>query len=162
MKTLVTNVRLTVLALTLLGSLAACKKHDPDPVKNNDPIFVGKHWKMSAITTNPIIDFDGDGTADPDLLPFFPTCVTDNIVTFKEGGKIESEEGEACPDETPITGTGTWSYNENTKIFTLTDGTAAGTQNYEIVEMSATTLKWKVEIEEEGQSLDMIMEWKAQ
>ncbi|MDJ1467749.1 lipocalin family protein [Cytophagaceae bacterium DM2B3-1] len=160
MKTLVTNVRLALLVLTLLGSLASCKKDsEPDPSKN-DPVFVGKRWKMSSMIVSPAVDLDGDGTADPDWLVFMPECAKDDITIFKSDGTIGGEAGQVCPDEEPTSSTSTWTYDQNAKKFTIKDGSEVDV--YDVVEVSSSTLTVKATAEDEGQEITVLLTWKAQ
>ncbi|MDJ1479755.1 lipocalin family protein [Cytophagaceae bacterium YF14B1] len=159
MKTLVTDLRLTVLVLTLLGSLAACKKHDPDPEKNG-PGFVDKHWKVSSITSTPAIDVSGDGIPDPDWMPYAPQCFIDDITTFKSNGSFVVDDGQLCDGDSPTPTNVKWTYDESSKLITLTDGT--NTISYEVVEASSSVFKIKLYEEEEGVALTLIKTYKPQ
>jgi len=166
MKTSLTQLRSVLFALLVVAGLASCKKDgeniNPDLIDNN-PAFVGKKWQLSSFILDPAIDLDGDGTPDPDLLEYLPACSKDDIIIFKADGKMGGEPGVLCDDETPGgSGSGSWTYDKNSKILKIigSDG-PTDVDELQVVEMSASTLKAKVEVTEEGTTLTAYMTFKA-
>ncbi|GAB2576776.1 hypothetical protein [Spirosoma areae] len=160
---------LAICLLGLLLSTAACKK-DTDgvtPVNNDDtPVFVDKNLRISAVTSDPLIDLDGDGKVDKDLLAFLRPCDTDNIVRFEKGGRLSGNDGALkCSDgntDTNETTPGKWTYNANTHILRLITGPNENVAEWEILEASATGLKAKVSTQDSNDPLKLIMTWKVQ
>lgn len=163
-----------VLAFSLLGLLfvtAACKKSDDSvtPVANDTtPAFVDKNLRISAVTSDPLIDMDGDGKVDKDLMAFLRPCDTDNTIRFEKSGRLSGNSGATdCSNggnEASDTKPGTWTYNATTHILRLVTG-SEGNQNvaeWEVLEASAGGLTAKIGAQDSSDNLKLIMTWKAQ
>lgn len=161
------------LTATLALTLSACKKENdasvqPDGTTTgaNSLPFVGKNLQLTSFEINPPIDLDGDGKLDPDLMVFMRPCDKDNTIVFEKGGKMSGSNGQlSCSnDETdPSTAKpGTWTYNEQTKILRIVDGTdTTDVSEWKVVDASASTLKVEVSVKEDGDAYKAIMTWKA-
>jgi hypothetical protein len=161
-----TNLSLYAFGMLVLGTLlfSACKKdHDPINPADDKLIFVDKQWQLTAFILDPPVDLDGDNKPDSDLMPYLPDCSKDDILVFKADGKMGGNPGERCEDESSTGGiNGTWSYNKDTKTLTITGNeSATDVDEWKVVEMSATTLKAKVEVTEEGTTLTAYLLFKA-
>ena len=163
-----------VLAFSLLGLLivtAACKKSDDavTPVADdNTPAFVDKNLRITAVTSDPLIDMDGDGKIDKDLLAFLRPCDTDNTIRFEKSGRLSGDKGATdCTqndNEASDTNPGSWTYDAKTRILRLTTG-PKGDQNvaeWEILEASTSGLKAKIGTQDSSDPFKLIMTWKAQ
>ncbi len=163
---------LKVACLGLLLLTASCKKDTdavtPDPGSGTPTLAVaGKNLRMVALTTDPAMDFDGDGKVDSNLLSFLPDCALDNTIKFETGGKISGSEGaKVCPADGESSPTdiqeGTWSYDAKTAILRLTTGGDA--VDWKVLSVSGTTLKASLPMDGlDGTSkLNLIMTWQAQ
>jgi hypothetical protein len=163
-----------VLAFSLLGLLfvtVGCKKSDDavTPVAdNNTPAFVDKNLRISAVTSDPLIDMDGDGKVDKDLMAFLRPCDTDNTIRFEKSGRLSGNSGaiDCNPNDNGASDTkpGTWTYDAKTHILRLITG-SEGNQNvaeWEVLEASTTGLKAKIGTQDSSDQLKLIMTWKAQ
>lgn len=143
------------LFLLLLSTTAAtfisCKKD----VRNNDNTTTPKTktellttgtWKRTALTSSPAYDWYGDGTFATDVLSVMKPCEKDNFDTYYTNGVIETNEGPTkCDLSDPQTWTATWKFvdNETKLVFD-------GTDEYELTELTATTLKFQSTFVENG------------
>ena len=163
-----------VLAFSLLGLLfvtAACKKSDDavtPVIDDNTPAFVDKNLRITAVTSDPLIDMDGDGKVDKDLMAFLRPCDTDNTIRFEKSGRLSGDSGatdcSSGDNEATDTKPGTWTYDAKTHILRLITG-PQGSQNvaeWEVLEASATGLKAKIGAQDSSDNLKLIMTWKAQ
>ncbi len=163
---------LKVACLGLLLLTASCKKGpdpiEPDPGSGTPALAVaGKNLRMVALTTDPAMDFDGDGKVDSNLLAFMPECALDNTIKFENGGKISGSEGaKVCPadgEESPTDiHEGTWSYDAKTAILRLTTGGEA--VDWKVISVTGTTLKASLAMDgvDNDSKLNLIMTWQAQ
>lgn len=161
------TIGIYLFSLTL--AVTGCKKGTDtiSPIDNDAPAFVDKSLRITAITSDPLIDIDGDGNPDKDLMSFLRPCDLDNTIRFEKGGRLTGDEGSVrCDDDNSATDIkpGSWTYNANTHMLRLTtdDGTGSEVSEWEIIESSATGLKAKVAAEGSKDSFRLIMTWKAQ
>jgi hypothetical protein len=127
----------------------------------------GKNLRMTALTMDPAMDFNGDGKVDTDLLEYMPQCALDNTIKFEANGKITgSEGGDVCPadgDESPTDiKEGTWSYDDKTKILRL--NTAGDVVDWKVLTLTSTTLKASLVMDalDNSSKMSLIMTWQAQ
>ena len=126
-----------LLAMTAVTTFVACKKDKDNPAgKTKTELLTTGSWKMTAFTTNPADDFDGDGDLETNYFDYIPGCVKDDITTFKTNGTADVDEGATkCDPLDPQTESITWSFTNNeTKV--EIDGA-----EYTLVELTATTIK---------------------
>ena len=122
---------------------------------------------MTALTTDPAMDFDGDGKVDADLLKYIPDCALDNTIKFEANGKITGSEGaKVCPEDGDSSPTdvkeGTWTYDAKTQILRL--NTAGDVVDWKVVTLTGSTLKASLAMDglETGNKINLIMTWQAQ
>lgn len=162
---------LKVACLGLLVFTASCKKDTdvitPGPDSGGSSLAVaGKNLRMAALTTDPAIDFNGDGKIDANLLEFMPECALDNTINFQTNGKISgSEGGKVCPDDGDTDPTdikeGTWTYAPKTQILRITTGGDA--TDWKVLSATGSTLKVSLAMDsDEGNKMNLIMTWQAQ
>ncbi|GAB3700493.1 hypothetical protein GCM10027592_27500 [Spirosoma flavus] len=151
--------------------MTACKK-ETEPINPNNggsaPAFVDKNLRITAVTSDPLIDIDGDGKLDKDLLPYLRPCDLDNTIRFEKSGRLSGTSGatncndgsEQATDSKP----GTWTYNANSHVLRLitTVDSKQSVSEWEILEESASGLKAKVSAEGSTDDFRLIMTWKAQ
>ena len=170
-----TSTFLSSLKVACLGFLlltASCKKDNDSVTPVPDPggsslAVAGKNLRMVALSTDPALDFDGDGKVDNNLLSFLPDCALDNTIKFENNGKISGSEGaKVCPADGESSPTdiqeGTWTYEPKTQILRITtDGEAV---DWKVVSVSGTTLKASLAMDAlDGDSkINLIMTWQAQ
>jgi len=164
-----------VLALTaaLMVITSACKKDNETMVQpdgtttgSGTPVFVGKNLIMSSFQTDPIIDMDGDGKLDPDLLVFMRPCDKDNTLMFEKSGKLSGSNGQlSCSgDETDpsVVKPSTWTYDEKTKMLRIINSAdPTDVSEWKVIEASASMLKVEVSVKEDGDAHKAIMTWKV-
>lgn len=157
--------------LTLTLAVTGCKKGNDvvSPIdSDNTPAFVDKNLRISAVTSDPLIDIDGDGKPDKDLMSFLRPCDLDNTIRFEKGGRLSGDEGTVrCDGDDAADASdakpGSWTYDAKTHVLRLVTNTSAGskTSEWEILDSSATGLRAKVAADG-NDSFRLIMTWKAQ
>ncbi|CAN5388917.1 hypothetical protein BH11BAC2_BH11BAC2_03280 [soil metagenome] len=121
---------------------SACKK---DSAQSNTDKLSGKDWKVTAETISPAIDLFGTGTLVTDLYNqplVFPDCSKDDFTNFKSAGTYLTDEGATkCDAADPQTIAGTWTWNSDETVLTMTDNTAGSTPtSFTIITNDGTTL----------------------
>lgn len=142
-------------ALAVLGTslvFTNCKKKSttteetpaPAPVPlTNTQKLCDKNFKITAISVNPGL-FDGNATiTDVYASSLYSPCYKDNLMTFKTNGTCVEDEGTVkCSASDPQTTSGTWLWNTNETILTVTQGTDV--TSITIITNDGTTLKGTV------------------
>lgn len=138
--------------LLMLGvaSLSACKKDsEPTPTASSrTDLLLAKNWRLSAQTTT----FTSAATngipamtnvADVYATYYGDACKRDNSLKFNSNKTIVMDEGATkCSASDPQTQAGTWNFNSDETKLTLVDPAQGGTlQPFDVVELSATTLR---------------------
>lgn len=142
------------MSIALLSSvlfLTNCKKdkktEDPAPVtpvtpaptpQTNTQKLSDKNFKIVAMTVNPGIN---DGTTIvTDIYAQMDDCSKDDLTIFKTNGTVSFDEGAVrCNTSDPQTTTGTWVWNSNETVLTVTE--AGENTSFTIVTNDGTTLK---------------------
>ncbi|PBQ30404.1 hypothetical protein CNR22_01035 [Sphingobacteriaceae bacterium] len=136
------------LGLAVVGSslfFTNCKKDEKDPepeptptpvVQTNTEKLTGKNYKMTAATVEPAIfgitDFYGQMT----------DCEKDDLVRFDTPNIYKDDEGPTkCNTNDPQTTSGTWVWNTDETILTITSGSE--NTSYNVLQNDGTTLKVK-------------------
>jgi len=126
----------------------SCKKDKDNngAAKTKTELLTTGNWKRTALISNPAYDWYADGTFATDILSVIKPCEKDNIDTYKTNGVFETNEGATkCDPSDPQTWTATWIFadNETKLIFD-------GTDEYTLLELTATTLKFQSTFVENG------------
>ncbi len=144
------KIQLTAWLLVITGATTtmSCKKDkkDNNTVKTNTELITTGSWKRTALTSDPAYDWYADGTFATDILSVMKPCEKDNFDTYKTNGVFETDEGPTkCDPLDPQTWTATWVFadNETKLIFD-------GTDQYTLMELTATTLKFRSTFVENG------------
>jgi hypothetical protein len=145
MKTQCSSFLLLIIILLTLNSCIDLSDKPISPASENGDAgsLTAAPWKLSGFSVNPAVDFNGDGTIESDLYPGVDSCTKDDITIFKTDLTYSRNEGPTKCDTTAqqIFETGTWAFSEDAKNLILNNDTDSTTSIFEIVDLSATTLK---------------------
>jgi len=145
------KIQLAALLLVITGAVVSlsCNKddnyNDQTPPTKTELLTAGP-WKRTALISNPAYDWNANGVSATDVLSIMFPCEKDNFDTFKTNGTVETDEGPTkCNASDPQTWTATWVFadNETKLIFD-------GFDEYTLIELTATTLKYESTFEETG------------
>lgn len=131
----------TIMLFLLAGSFAfaSCEK-DEDTKGNKTDMLTEKNWKMVALTSDPAIDWDGNGTLVTNVFNQFDACEKDDFTIFKKNGIVAFDEGPTkCATEDPQTTTGLWAFNTDETVLSVTEN--GETTSWKILELTNSTLK---------------------
>src|SRR5678815_4628194 len=140
--------------LAALLSLIACatfvisckKDKENNATKTKTELITAGTWKRTALISTPAYDWNANGVSDTDVLKIMFPCEKDNFDRYLANGMIETDEGPTkCNPTDPQTWTVTWRFadNETKLIFD-------GTDEYTLLELTATTLKFQSTFVENG------------
>ena len=126
-------------AVVVLGLLTlGCSKKKDDAAPSKTDLLTGKNWIISAETVSPGIS--SGGTIITDLYGQFQSCQKDDFVRFETPNVLKDDEGAVkCVSTDPQTTTGTWVFNADQSIITITEG--ATIQSLNIIELTDSSLK---------------------
>ena len=103
------------MSLTVLG----CSKDKAEPSKTE--ILTDKNWIQTAYTVSPGIVLTPGGTAITDLYGQSEPCSKDDFIRFETPNVFKEDEGSTkCNSTDPQTKTGTWVFNADQTILTIT------------------------------------------
>lgn len=127
-------------------ALASCEKDKEEPINRENFLTQGS-WQISALTVDPAIDWFG--TQVTNVFAQMPACIKDNLTIFKNNGTTNYDEGPSkCDPNEPQTTTGTWSFNTNQTILSLT--TDGETESWELSELTKDHISAQYQIIEDG------------
>ena len=142
-------IKLATFCLMSIVGFVSCKKDKDDTTaKTKTELITTGSWKRTALTSNPAYDWNANGVFETNILNTMMPCEKDNFDTYKTNGVFETNEGATkCDPLDPQTWTVTWIFadNETKLIFD-------GTDEYELIELTATTLKFQSTFVENGVS----------
>jgi hypothetical protein len=125
-----------VFFLTII--LFSCDK-DEKEVTDRSQLLTSRTWKTTAATIDPALDFNGDEITDL-YNDFYDNCVNDNTYSFTTNGIIVIDEaGSKCEATDPQTNSGTWSFNGDKTVLTISVGTS--TTAYRIIDFNKNAFK---------------------
>jgi len=147
------NTKITTfcLGLAILGSTLAftsCKKDKKDPEPEPEPVVLtntqklsNKNFKLTAATIDPGVPVGGATITD--WYAQMDDCQKDDLLMFSDNGTYKDDEGATkCNTSDPQTTTGTWVWNTNETIITVTTGTTV--ISFDVLTNDGTTLKVKL------------------
>ena len=144
------NIRLTALLLAITSAPFApsCKKdkdNNDNGAKTKTELLTAGPWKYTACNINPAYDYYGDGNATTNIFDIMKSCEKDDFETYKTNGTWEYNEGPSkCDPLYPQIFSEPWSFaNNETKLL-------VGTVEHTILELTATTLKLRYNVEDAG------------
>lgn len=146
MKTIFSLAKLAALGMFALLIATGCKKDDK-PATDQTALLTGGSWQLSAMTVDPAIDWFG--TPVTNVFSQLPACFKDDITIFKSNGTVNYDEGASkCSVNDPQTTSGTWAFNPEQTILSITsDGE---TTSWDITSLTSSTFKADYEVTEEG------------
>lgn len=136
---------LILIAATITA--ASCKKQVSDSKqKTKTELLTAGSWKKTALTSNPAYDWYGDGDYTTDILSVMKVCEANDFETYRSDGTGNVDEGPTrCDQSDPQTWPFTWAFADNeTKLV------YDGFNEFNLVELTETTLKVSVTFQENG------------
>jgi hypothetical protein len=113
-----------ILFLSLLVSapFVSCgkKNKDPEPVDARTALLINKEWRATA---DVVVSTNSAGVVTTtDRYRDYPACQKDDFIRFNDDFTLLISEGPGkCAPNDPQTATGTWSWNADKTIITMTD-----------------------------------------
>jgi hypothetical protein len=148
MKLEVRSVALLLMIIGITNTLSCKKDKDEAAAKTKTELLTTGSWKLNSYTSTPAYDWYGNGVYATDILAALNPCEADGFDTYKINGIVEINEGALkCGPTDPQTFTATWGFtdNENKIIYD-------GFDEYELVELTATTMRLQQTFVENGVS----------
>lgn len=128
----------TLLLVMTVMIIVSCKKDKDDDSsgKTKTELLTTGSWKLTAYTSNPGQDWDGNGSIETNIFNVMDACEKDGYSTFNTNGTVENNEGPLkCDALDPQSETNSWSFADNeTKL--LEDGYPVT-----LLELTTATLK---------------------
>ncbi|HMQ47648.1 MAG TPA: DUF5004 domain-containing protein [Saprospiraceae bacterium] len=146
---------MTLICLLLVNS---CKK-EKDTLDKTQLLTNGS-WKLTTMTVEPAIDWFGTPVTNVYLQ--LPTCVKDDLTIFKSNGIINYDEGASkCNPNDPQTTTGTWTFNTDQTILSITTN-GSSTESWDISELTDTRFEAEYPVIEEGVTYSFFVVFEKQ
>ncbi len=145
------GIKIIVLPLLITAAITtlSCEKDKEEPtVKTKTELITTGTWKLVSYTSDPAYDWYGTGDYATDILDALNPCEADGFDTYKSDGTMEINEGLLkCDPVDPQTFTASWQFTDNeSKIM------YDGFDEYELVELTATTMRLQSTFVENGVS----------
>lgn len=145
MKAITMKACMAMLGLLAILNMTSCKDDDAKPDKTK--LLTGGNWKLTALTTDPA--FDWFGTPVTNIYAQLPACVKDDFTIFKTNGTVNFDEGPSkCDPNAPQTTSGTWAFNTDQTIVSVT--TEGETESWNIEELKTNTFKANYQVTQDG------------
>jgi hypothetical protein len=147
MKVLNQTYRILIFSLFSLALLfSSCSKSDEDEQSPKTELLTKSAWKMNAYTVEPgFPTFDSEGNitgSTNDIFAFLDDCEKDDTHKFNTDKSLTTDEGMTkCESSDPQKTNGTWSYNSDETILTITED--GETQTATVLELTSNVLKLK-------------------
>ena len=126
-----------IIAATTSLVFDGCKKKDDDPPTKTE-LLTNKNWKVTALTSDPAVSING--VLVTNVFNQFNGCQKDDLFRFSTNGIYTFDEGGTkCNTNDPQTITGTWAFNANQTIVSVTQG--GNTTSYNLESLNETTMK---------------------
>lgn len=136
MKNLSTYCVAALLGLSVMG---CSKKKEETPAPTKTELLTNKNWIATAQTVSPGISIGGATVTD--LYAQSAACDKDDFIRFETPNVFKQDEGPTkCSTTAPQTKIGTWAYNADQTVITVTpQGGTASSAN--VLELTDTSLK---------------------
>ena len=154
---------LFALSLALLGGLTSCSddKNDPTPSTSKTALLTAKSWRVTADQS---VVVSGGTTLTNDDYADLEACEKDDLVRFNADKTVTLDQGATkCADTSADPQSekdGTWDLNSDGTKLTQKDG--AFSLEFDVLELSATTLKTKVTFTDDGETYTQTTTYTAQ
>ena len=134
------------LIISMILFATSCRKDSEDIIDRSTMLTQGA-WQINALTVDPAIDWFG--TTVTDVYAQLPSCVKDNVTIFKSTGSVNFDEGPSkCDPNEAQTTTGTWAFNLDQTILSMTsDGE---TESWNLSVLDNRNIKADYQVQEEG------------
>ena len=122
----------------------SCKKDEdkPAPAASKADLLTAKNWKVSAQTT---ATTTSGTTTTTDDFAMARACEKDNFLKFQTDKTVRADEGATkCNTADPQTQNGVWDFNSDQTKLTLGIAGSAIVGQFDLVELTATTLRLRV------------------
>ncbi|WP_055562962.1 hypothetical protein [Hymenobacter sp. AT01-02] len=130
--------------LALLSGINSCgsDRSDPTPAQDKVALLTTKKWRVTAQLFSEV--WGGQTLTHDDYADLKP-CALDNFVQFTSDKAVVFDEGATkCDPTTAQAVQGVWDFNREYTTLTLSDGKGSMPVVYEVLELSSTTLHWKI------------------
>ena len=146
MKTPILQTTIILAMLPMFFSFISCEKdHEIKPDKIS--LLTDGTWKISSLMVEPAIDWFG--TPVTNVYAQLPECVRDNLTIFKSNGTVNFDEGPSkCDPNEPQTITGSWAFNPDQTILSLTS--EGETESWKITRLDGLAITAQYEENHEG------------
>ncbi|MBK8502717.1 MAG: hypothetical protein IPL46_11140 [Saprospiraceae bacterium] len=135
---------LLIMSILLLAS--SCRKDNEDAIDRSKMLTEGA-WQINALTIEPAIDWFG--TTVTNVYAQLPSCVKDNLTIFKTNGVVNYDEGSSkCDPNEPQTTTGTWAFNVDQTILSMTS--EGETESWNLSVLDSRNIKADYQLQEGG------------
>jgi hypothetical protein len=151
-------VTLLIAAAFLTAGITSCrhKKDDPQPASVKE-MLINKKWLATSMTIDPGVDIDGDGKIDTDWMQFIEDCEKDDLTVFADDGELLTLDG-AVKCGNAGNPPSHWELSDNnTRLKVTFEGE---TEMWDIVSITATSLKVKFSYNVEGKNVVMTATFK--
>ena len=137
----------SLMGVCVLLLASGCKKDDDEATPDKTKLLTGGSWQLTAMTADPAIDWFG--TPVTNVYAQLPACIKDDLTIFKTNGTVNYDEGPSkCNPNDPQTTTGTWAFNTNETILSIT--TDGETESWDISTLTGETFSAVYQIVQEG------------
>ena len=135
-----------LLFISILLFATGCRKDNEEAIDRSKMLSEGA-WQINALSVEPAIDWFG--TTVTNVYAQLPGCVKDNLTIFKSTGIVNYDEGlSKCDPNEPQTTTGTWAFNPDQTILSMTsDGE---TESWHLTVFDTRNIKADYQILEGG------------
>ena len=125
--------------VVLLGLLTlGCKKDKEEPSKTE--LLTNKNWIQTAYTVSPGVVVNGATVTD--IYAQSQPCDRDDFIRFETPNVFKSDEGATkCTQTDPQTTTGTWTFNGDNTILTVTAQGSTSPQSLNVQELTDSSLR---------------------
>jgi hypothetical protein len=124
----------------------SCRKDSEDAIDRSKMLTEGA-WQINALTVEPAIDWFG--TTVTNIYAQLPSCVKDNLTIFKSTGTVNYDEGPSkCDPNEPQTTTGTWAFNVDQTILSMTS--EGETESWNLSVLDSRNIKADYQLQEGG------------
>jgi hypothetical protein len=146
---MISKNQLASLLILIAATLTAisCKKADvKSKQKTKTELLTEGTWKKTGLTSNPAYDWYGDGYYATDILSIMDVCELDDFDTYRSDGTGDTNAGSMrCNQSDPQAWPFIWALTDNETKLVFN-----GVNKLNLVELTATTLKFSSTFEENG------------
>jgi hypothetical protein len=126
-----------IFPLLMLLGIGACKKEESPQVSTKTSLLTARPWRLTAFTRK--TELNGV-TATSDAYAQQPVCRRDDFLGYKQDRSLVLDAGIIkCNPADPQTEVTQWKWEDQEA--SITNTTAAGAYKYELLELTATTLR---------------------